>query len=81
MRNWSISEARSRISEVFDAALTSGPQRIERRDNNAVVVVPEAVWKAIESDYADIADLVLSAPLDDADLPSRAPARIIVTNG
>lgn len=77
MRSWSISEARSRMSEVFDAVLREGPQRIERRDQDAVVVVSEAVWKTLESDYADIADLVLSAPLDDTDLPVRRPARVV----
>jgi prevent-host-death family protein len=77
MRNWSISEARARISEVFDAALTDGPQRIERRDQDAVVVIPEAVWNTIESNYADIADLVLGAPVEESDVPPRRPARVL----
>ena len=77
MRSWSISEARARISEVFDAALTDGPQRIERRDRDAVVVIPEAIWDTIEGNYADIADLVLGAPLDEGDLPPRRPARVL----
>lgn len=77
MRSWSISEARARISEVFDAALTDGPQRIERRDQDAVVVIPEAIWDTIEGNYADIADLVLGAPLEESDLPPRRPARVL----
>jgi hypothetical protein len=77
MRSWSISEARSRISEVFDAALNSGPQRIERRDSDAVVVIPEEVWKTIQGSYSDIADLVLHAPLDDSDIRPRQSARVI----
>jgi hypothetical protein len=75
MRSWSISEARSRISEVFDAALNSGPQRIERRDSDAVVVIPEEVWKTIQGSYSDIA--VLHAPLDDSDIRPRQSARVI----
>ncbi|MBX3570896.1 MAG: type II toxin-antitoxin system Phd/YefM family antitoxin [Mesorhizobium sp.] len=77
MRSWSISEARARISEVFDAALTDGPQRIERRDRDAVVVIPEAIWDTIEGNYADIADLVLGAPLEEGDLLPRRPARVL----
>lgn len=77
MRSWSISEARARISEVFDAALTGGPQRIERRDQDAVVVIPEAIWDTIVGNYSDIADLVLNAPLEDGDVPPRRPARVL----
>jgi prevent-host-death family protein len=77
MRSWTITEARSRISEVFDAALKSGPQRIERRESDAVVVISAALWRSIEGDYADFADVVLNAPLEDADLPDRRPARVV----
>jgi len=77
MRSWSISEARSRISDVFDAALSEGPQKIERREQSAVVVISESAWKTIEGDYADFADLILSAPIEEGDLPVRQPARII----
>lgn len=77
MRLWTISEARSRISEVFDAALSEGPQKIERREQDAVVVISESVWKTIENDYGDFADLILSAPVEEGDLPVRQPARVI----
>lgn len=77
MRSWSISEARSRIAEVFEAALSEGPQKIERREQDAVVVISESAWKTIESDYADFADLILSAPIEEGDLPVRRPARVI----
>ena len=45
MKSWSITQARANISDVFDAALTAGPQRIERRDSIAEfqsVVVPHS---------------------------------------
>lgn len=41
MRTWSITDARANISNVFDEALKSGPQKIERRDSEPVVMVAE----------------------------------------
>jgi prevent-host-death family protein len=79
MKSWSISEARARISEVVDAALANGPQRIERRDSTPVVVVSEEIWRKLAAEYPSFADLVLNAPIEDADLPGRAPARVFRT--
>jgi antitoxin Phd len=79
MRSWSITEARARISEVVDAALGDGPQRIERRDSEPVVVVAESVWKRLEAEYPSFADLVLNFPLEEEDLPKRRPARVLAS--
>lgn len=76
MRSWSITEARASIAEVFDAALNQGPQRIERRDS-ACVVISEEVWKKLAAEYPSFADLVTEAPIDEAGLPRRHPARIL----
>jgi prevent-host-death family protein len=76
MKSWSISEARARISEVVDAALADGPQRIERRDSAPVVVVSEEIWRRLAAEYPSFADLVLSAPVGETDLPRRRPARV-----
>ena len=42
MKSWSIAEAEAIMSDVFDAALVSGPQKIERRGSGSVVVVAES---------------------------------------
>jgi hypothetical protein len=76
VKSWSISDARARISEVVDAALVDGPQRIERRDSAPVVVVSEEIWLKLAAEYPSFAELILNAPLDEADLPGRAPARV-----
>lgn len=76
MKTWKISEARARIADVVDAALREGPQRIERRERDNVVVVSEAVWTRLAAEYPSFADLVLNAPVDDA-LPERRPARVL----
>jgi hypothetical protein len=80
MKSWSITEARARISEMFDAALTEGPQRVERRDREGVVVVSEEVWTRLTLEYPSFADIVLEAPVDDIDLPARRPARVFVAD-
>lgn len=77
MKTWSITEARAKIANVFDAALAQGPQRIERRDSEKVVVVAESDWNRLVAEYPDVANLILKAPIDADDLPKRRPARIL----
>jgi len=77
MRSWSVSEARANISKVFDAALKLGPQRIERRDSEPVVMLAESDWKRLTAEYPTLADLILNSPLADDDLPVRRPARAV----
>jgi prevent-host-death family protein len=77
MKTWKITDARARIAEVVDAAINNGPQRIERRERDGVVVVSEAIWARLAAEYPTFADLILNAPLDDVDLPSRRPARVL----
>jgi len=40
--------------------LRGGPQRIERRERDSVVVVSEAVWTRLAAEYPSFADLVLN---------------------
>jgi hypothetical protein len=77
MKSWSITEARANISGVFDAALASGPQRIERRDSEPVVMIAESDWRRLVAEFESFADFVLNSPLEPEDLPERRPARII----
>lgn len=77
MKSWSITDARANISDVFDAALKIGPQKIERRDGESVVMVSEADWRRLVTEYPTVADLILKRPIEDDDLPERRPARVI----
>jgi hypothetical protein len=77
MKSWSITQARANISDVFDAALTAGPQKIERRDSEPVVMIAESDWKRLVLEFEGFADFVLNSPLEPEDLPERRPARII----
>jgi hypothetical protein len=62
---------------VFDAALNSGPQKIERRDSEPVVMIAESDWKRLVAEYPTVADLILNSPIEADDLPERHPARVI----
>jgi hypothetical protein len=77
MRTWSIADAQANISEVLDGALNSGPQRIERRDSESVVMIAESDWKRLVAEYPTVADLILNSPIEADDLPERRPARVI----
>lgn len=77
MRSWSITQARANISELFEAALTTGPQKIERRDHESVVLLSQADWLRLVTEYPTVADLILDFPADETDLPEWTPARAI----
>ena len=77
MKTWTITEARAHISNLFDEAIKDGPQRIERRDSEPVVMVAESDWKRLTAAYPTMADLILNPVIDEDDLPRRRPARAI----
>jgi hypothetical protein len=77
MKSWSIADADAKISEVFEAALAAGPQKIERRGSGSVVIVAEADGNRLFSEYQTFSDLVLNASMEQDDLPKRRPARVI----
>lgn len=72
---WGISEARAHISDLFEAAIAKGPQRVTRRDNRTVVVVSEADYARLGERRGSFADYLLNCPIDPDDLPRRRPAR------
>ena len=61
---------------VMDAALERGPQLIERRDSDPVVVVAASDWNRLVKEYPTVADLILGFPGEADDLPKRKPARV-----
>ena len=73
MKSWSITEARANISDVFDAALASGSERIERRDSEPVVMIGESDWRRPIAEFESFADFVLNSPLEPKIYRSAAP--------
>jgi prevent-host-death family protein len=75
MRTWPLQEARSHLRELFDNALTKGPQRITRHGRQAVVVISAEEWEHRTQPRRSFGELLTSCPLEDDDLPPRVPSR------
>ena len=80
MTEWSLQDAKNRLSEVVDSALTGKPQRVTRRGKPAVVLLAvdeyERLPRVEQAKAPGLADLILAIPQDDEsfdrlDLPSR----------
>ena len=50
MKTWLVKDARARLSEVMNAALSGEPQRIARRGREAVVMVSESEWAKVRAE-------------------------------
>ena len=77
MRSWTATEARANMAQVLDAVLRDGPQQVDRRDKEPVVLVAKSDWDRLVAEFPSVADLVLNSGLDDSDLLERRPARAI----
>ena len=77
MDTWPVQDAKSRFSEFLDACLSSGPQMVTRRGQEAAVLVPLAQWKRLQSAAKPtLRDLLLSDEVRGAlSLPTRGKAR------
>ena len=66
--DWQLAEAKNRFSEVMTKALTSGPQRIRRR-NEVVIVLSEVDYQRLTGERMTLKDYLLTGPdLSDLDL-------------
>ena len=80
MTDWSLQDAKNRLSAVVDAALGGAPQRVIRRGRPAVVVLAadeyERLCRLEKANAPTLAGLLLDIPRDDRDfdrlsLPTR----------
>lgn len=65
---WQLQEAKSRLSELIDEALRSGPQTITRRGKEAVVVVPAEEYRRMRKNAEPLSQFLRRAPLAGVDL-------------
>lgn len=49
MSTWAVQDAKARFSEFLQACLTSGPQLVTRRGQEAAVLVPVAQWRQLQA--------------------------------
>jgi prevent-host-death family protein len=60
---WSVAEAKARLSEVIDRALSDGPQIITRKGRKTVVVVSAEEWERKTKRAGNLAEFFAGSPL------------------
>ena len=60
---WSLSDAKSRLDEVIDRAISDGPQTIDRPGQEAVVLVSLKQWERATVRDGTLADFFARSPL------------------
>jgi prevent-host-death family protein len=53
MKRWPVQDAKARFSEMLETCLTDGPQMVNRRGEEAAVLVPAGEWRHIEAGATD----------------------------
>ena len=60
---WSVADAKARLSEVIDRALSDGPQTITRKGHRAVVLVSAEEWERKTRRRGNLAEFFAASPL------------------
>jgi prevent-host-death family protein len=60
---WSVADAKARLSEVLERAITKGPQTITRNGRPAAVVVSVEEWLRKSRRKGNLAELFAASPL------------------
>jgi prevent-host-death family protein len=68
IRAWSVADAKARLSELLDHAISDGPQAITRRGTEVAVVVSAEEWHRKSSRTGSLAEFLAASPLRDSDL-------------
>lgn len=67
-RAWSVADAKARISELLDQAISDGPQTITRRGRQVAVVVSAEEWRRKTTRSGSLAEFLAASPLRESDL-------------
>ena len=75
---WNLADAKNRLSEVVNLALTEGPQTITRR-NDTVVVLSASTYAELTGQHQSFKDFLMTGPsLEGLDLErDKSPMRDI----
>jgi len=65
---WQVGEAKARLSEVIDRALSDGPQTITRSGHRVVVIVSAEEWERKTKRKGNLAEFFAASPLRNAGL-------------
>lgn len=62
MATWQVQEAKTRLSEVIDRAISEGPQTITRHGKARAVLVSVAEFEALSKKQPDFKEFLLGGP-------------------
>ena len=63
MEQWTVAEAKAKLSKVIEQALAGVPQGITRNGREAVVVVSAAEWRHWTARKGTLADFLNASPM------------------
>ena len=67
-RVWQLQEAKNKLSELVDEAISGGPQVITRRGEEVAVVISSREYHELTSGQQSLIDFLRSSPLVGLDL-------------
>lgn len=65
---WNVGEAKARLSELIEGALSVGPQVISKRGKEIAVVVSLEEWERKTQRSGSLAEFFASSPLRESEL-------------
>jgi len=68
---WTVAEAKAKLSEVIDQALSEGPQIVTRSGRKAVVIVAAEEWDRKTRRQGNLAEFFAASPLSESGLKVR----------
>jgi prevent-host-death family protein len=71
MDNWTVAEAKAKLSEVLERARSQGPQTITKNGKKAVVVVAAEEWERKTQRVGNLAEFFAASPLRGSGLKQR----------
>jgi prevent-host-death family protein len=70
---WSVADAKARLSELLDHAISDGPQAITRRGREIAIVVSAEEWHRKSSRSGSLAEFFAASPLRGSGLDAGRP--------
>ena len=68
MASWQVQEAKTKLSEVIDRAISEGPQTITRHGKARAVVISVDEYEALAKKRRNFVDFLLDGPRFDIDI-------------
>ena len=65
---WQLQEAKNRLSEVVDKAISQGPQIVSRRGKEAVIILSIEDYRKMNKTQKDLVEFFRKSPLYGLDL-------------